>query len=245
MKAAYRAAKAANPEAIIVGVDTFRGHDEKWTEPVLAASGTDCFDVFSFHDYNDVVYGGPGAGPEVGARDFRKLQGKYGTVKPLWNTEGNLFGVGSFYAPEAGGMPVGTQPAYIVRYDVCYMAQGVRTFYLYGAHSNPGLGEIDTRHIEYNGTVSTAMAARAVLASKVDGAGIPVRSEPAKGVDAYAFPPDRGKRVTVLWSYDGDEHAVAVPRGARAFDVFGNPLPPPGGGKITIGPEPVYLEEVP
>jgi hypothetical protein len=124
------------------------------------------------------------------------------------------------------------------------MAQGVGTFYLYGAHSNPALGEIDTRHIEYKCTVSAAMAARAVLASKVDGAGIPVRSEPVKGVDAYAFPPDRGKRVTVVWSYDGEEHAVPVPRGASAFDVFGNPLRP-RNGRIAIGPEPVYFEEVP
>ena len=236
---AGRAAKDVNPEARIIGVDTTRGLDT-WTDGVLAASGTGDYDFLSFHDYNDALYGGPDSLPLTQAKTFNAAQNKYGTAKPLWDTEGGLFGVGSFYAPQTGGMPVGQQPAYIVRYDVTMMGAGVQKFFLYAIHTDPMMGDISTVQTENDRAIRPLLGARAVLASLVDGAGRPVRTEPAQGVDCYSFPPENGRIVRVLWSYDGAVHALAPRPRSRRLDVFGNSLPK---SAVAIGPEPVY--EVP
>lgn len=236
---AYKTAHAANPNALIVGIDTTRGSDENWTDPALKASGPAFYDVFSFHDYNDVLYGGPTSMAQSQANRFNELQAKYGTPKPLWDTEGGLFGVGSFYAPETGGMPVQEQPAYIVRYDVTMMAAGVRRFFPYAVHTDPVMGGTETVLTEQDRAVKPLLAARAVLASLVDGAGRPTRIEPVKGVDEYTFPPQNRKAVSVLWSYDGATHALPLPKGVQALDVWSNPLPK--GWTVSVGVEPVYL----
>ncbi|HEX8236978.1 MAG TPA: hypothetical protein VF600_13550 [Abditibacteriaceae bacterium] len=240
IKTAYTAAKQANPNAYVIGVDTYRGYDE-WTNAVLSNAGPQNFDGFSFHDYNDALYGGPQTVPQDNATHFIAVQKAYGTPKPLWNTEGGLFGVGSWYAPETGGMGATIQPAYIVRYDVTYMAAGARAFFLYAIHTDGAMGDIETRTNEHDRAVKPILAARAVLASLVDGSGQPQRSEPVKGVDQYTYPRDvkQGRTVAVLWSYDGAPRSVTVPRGVRVLDVWGNVVAPQAG-KVTLTPEPIY-----
>ena len=56
----------------------------------------------------------------------------------------------------------------------------------------------------------------------------------------YTFPLGEGPVVTVVWSYDGQPHALPVPRGAQVLDVFGNPMPVTGG-TIALAAEPIYL----
>jgi hypothetical protein len=121
------------------------------------------------------------------------------------------------------------------------MAAGVKAFFLYAIHTDGGMGEIETRTNEHDRAVKPILAARAVLASLVDGLGQPQRSEPAKGVDHYTYPRDakQGRSVSVLWSYDGAPHSVPVPRGVRVLDVWGNSVRPQSG-KVTITPEPIY-----
>jgi len=238
LQEAYRVAKEVNPACVIVGVDTCRGQ-EKWTDDVLRCAGTDAYDAFSFHDYNDTLYGGPVTVPTELSAILRKAQEKAGTPKPTWNTEGGLFAVGSFYTPLTGGMPAELQLSYIVRYDVCYMAEGVHNFFLYGIHSDPAMGQVECRTIEHDRAIRPILAARAVLASLVDGAGVPVRHEPVEGVDQYTFPARAGEQVSVLWSYAGENRVVPVPPATVVLDIFGNPLPP--GATLQLGYEPRYL----
>lgn len=239
MQIADTTAHAANPDATVVGVDTYQASDSTWTDPVLKAAGTGAYDIFSFHDYSDSLYGGPENHALVQARTFRALQGNYGTVKPLWNTEGGLFAAGSFYAPETGGLPARDQPAYIVRYDVCMMGAGVQKFFPYAVHTDPSMGNIETNLTEFDRAIKPFLAARAVLASLVDGAGRPTRSEPVKGVDDYTFPAQNGQTVSVLWSYDGASHPLPIQKGVKVLDIWGNRLS--AKAIVTVGPEPLYL----
>ncbi len=231
---AYTVAKTVNPQVSILGIDTYPG--STWTNLVLPHAGPKYFDGFSFHEYNDAVFGGPNPIPSLRRREFIEAQAKFGQPKPLWNTEGGLFGVGSWLASETGGMPVTQQPAYIVRYDVTHMAAGIHATYLYALHTDPTLGDIQTATSEYDRSVKPILAARAVLASMVDGLGAPVRSELVKGVDLYTYP---GGRTSVLWSYDGEKHSLRVPRGVRVLDVWGNTLPE--AATISVGVEPIYF----
>ena len=230
---AHDAAHQANPAVNIIGVDTVSGHDDDWAKPVLKAGGTKSFEAFSFHDYTDVLYGGPDAGPLRETANYRALMNEVGAAKPIWNTEGGSFGIGSWLAPQTGGMKPRDQVAYIVRYDVTMMAAGARKSFLYAMHTDPAMGEIETRVTEVGNVVKPILAARAVLASLVDGAGTPTRVEPVKGVDQYNF----ANGVSVLWSYDGADHALPVPRATRAMDAMGNALQ---SAQVTVGAEPIY-----
>jgi hypothetical protein len=239
LKSAYRTAKRASPDAYIVGIDTYRGRGG-WTEEALAAAGTDHFDAFSFHDYYDAFYGGPEPMPLATVRHFTEEQRKHGTPRPIWNTEGGLFAAGSWYVPGTGGMSARDQLAYIVRYDVTYLAAGVKRFFIYAMHSDPRMGDVGCNVIEHDRAIRPVLAARAVLAHFVDGAGQPKRTEPVPGVDSYEFPPQDGRSVTVLWSHDGESHRVPVSRGAEVFDVMGNRVRS-DGGSVDVDHEPVYV----
>ena len=235
MRAAYQEAHRANPNAQVLGVDTNEGYLDKWTRPVLKAAGTEDYDFFSFHDYNDSLYGGPPAANRAFklTAEQRNAQQEVGKVKPLYNTEGGNGSPASFYTPQAGGFPIGGQAAQSVRFNVSYMATGTRAFFLYAIHSDPAMGEIEWRANEWDNALKPALAARAVLQSLVDGSGVPTRLEPEKGVDMYTF----GNGVRVLWAFDGATHRIEVPKGVRALDVWGNVLQMK---TIEVGNEPVY-----
>ena len=118
------------------------------------------------------------------------------------------------------------------------MAAGVEKFIYYTLHAPAAAGDISLSALEYDRTLRPVLVARAVLASLVDGAPCLGRTEPAAGVEAYDFKPTDGTRVTVLWSYDGATHEFAVPPGATALDVSGNPI---AGTRLTLSAEPVYF----
>ncbi|HVF85385.1 MAG TPA: endo-1,4-beta-xylanase, partial [Abditibacteriaceae bacterium] len=240
LRAAYQEAKAANPNAQIIGIDTFRGYDDNWTKPALKAAGLQFFDVFSFHDYNDAFYGGPDNLAQAQVQTFTTLMRPYGTPRPLWNTEGGPGHIGSFYASETGGLAIASQATYMVRYDVTHMAAGTRNSFLYAMPTDPAMGEPTYCADEFDRAIKPIVAARAVLASLVDGAGVPTRSEPVKGVDFYTFPRLGGQVVSVLWSYDNTPHQINVPRGVRVLDVWGNAIKVTRE-QVTAGFEPIYF----
>jgi hypothetical protein len=231
---AYRVAKEVNPQAYIIGIDTYPG--KEWTDQVLPFAPPEFYDGFSYHEYNDAIFGGPQAVPFLRRTEFMEAQKKHGTPKPLWNTEGGLGGVGSFLTPQTGGMLAAMQPTFQVRFDVTQMAAGVQAFYAYAMHTDPTLGTIDHTYTEYDRSVKVVVAARAVLASLVDGMGTPQRTEPIKGVDYFSFPQNK---VHVLWSYDGQEHTVPVPAGMKVLDVWSNPIK--AGATVSVGNEPIYF----
>ncbi len=237
MQAADEEAHRANPRAQIFGVDTTEGFLDKWTRPVLKAAGTENYDIFSFHDYNDALYGGPPASNRafILTQEQRMAQHEFGTIKPIVNTEGGTSSPASFYTPQAGGLPLAGQAAQAVRFNVSYMATGTRAFFLYAIHSDPAMGDIEWRVNEWDNSLKPALAARVVLQSLVDGSGVPIRSEPKNGVDMYTFP----NGVRVLWAYDAATHQLSMARGLRALDVWGNTLT--REKVVNVGIEPIYL----
>lgn len=235
---AYEEAKKANPRANILGIDTFPGRDDAWTIPALKASGHNPFDAFSFHDYSDVLYGSSQPRAATMVTHFDELQRQFGAAKPQWMTEGGAASVGSMYAAETGGLSPAAQPAYIVRYDVSHLAAGTRRIFLYSVRGGTAMGDTGYQATEHDGAIRPILAARAVLASLVDGAGKPRRHDWEKGVDGYDFPSHGEKQVSVLWAYDNAAHSLSVPTGARALDVWGNTLK---GAKVSVGFEPIYL----
>ncbi|MCK9308214.1 MAG: hypothetical protein M0P17_11885, partial [Methanoculleus sp.] len=225
----------------IVGVDTYRGN-EKWTSDALAG-GTGIFDVFSYHEYNNNRMGEPGTPIAVATSTarWRELLAEHGGERPIWNTEGGSESIGSFYRPETGGIPYQLQPAYIVRYDVCCMAAGVERFFLYSLHPDRGEGNIFCANLEHDRAIKPLLAARAVLASLIDGNGLPSEITVADGIRCFRFPPENGRSLHVLWGNGKSPLPGALTDNAEVMDIWGNPLPTTA--PLTPGLEPIYLRK--
>ncbi|MDQ2732613.1 MAG: carbohydrate binding domain-containing protein, partial [Armatimonadota bacterium] len=111
LKAAFTNAKAANPDARVIGIDTYNG--DTWTAKALAAANSNNFDAMSFHLYDPAFFGGPNSTPVRIAISLNEQQAAAGgPVRPLWDTEGGPGDFASFYAPDGGGLPLATQAAY-------------------------------------------------------------------------------------------------------------------------------------
>jgi hypothetical protein len=240
LREAYPVAKEANPGAVILGIDTCRGMDSFTETALRVCGGSSSYDVFSYHDYYSVFYGGPNPQTARDAASYRALQQKYGEVKALWMSEGAPDeGIQSFYWPLGEEQATRSQLARTIRSDVTLMASGVQHAFYYTLHADPPEGMMTWIALEHDRTIRPLLAGRAVLASLVDGAECLGRSEPAAGLDCYGFRQTDGERVDVLWSYDGQAHAVAAPKEGEALDALGNPIA--GTGALEVGTEPVYF----
>lgn len=228
---AARTARETNPSARILGFNT-AAHKGDWTREALAATPPGAFDIFSFHDYNASFYGGADSNAVRLARRFTEIQVAWGEPRPLWDTECGPGHVASWHAsPGASGKGISprAQLAHIVRFDVAQMSAGVRRSFYYTLHHPPPSGESAYQALEHDGGIRPVMAARAVLASLVDGARWLERIEPASGLEAHVFERRDGSRVSVIWS-TGDPVWYAPPPGTEMLDVLGNrvatlPLP--------------------
>jgi hypothetical protein len=238
LREAYPVARQANPDVVIVGIDTERGMDEFTEWALKACGGSNSYDAFSYHDYYSALYGGPNPQPARDAAAYRAFQLKYGQARPVWMTEGApAEGIQSFYWPLGQEQATRSQLARTIRFDVTLMAAGVQHSFYYTLHADPPEGEFTLTALEHDRTIRPLLAARAVLASLVDGAECLGRSEPVAGVDCYGFRQADGKRIDVLWSHDGRPHTVAAPKEAEVLDALGNPL----AANVDLGREPVYF----
>jgi len=247
LKIAYATAKAANPKATILGIDTYRPirtYYKDFTKLALQASGSAYYDVFSYHDYPPDSVVGPQDNIEIkDGNEFRALQARYanGPVKPQWTTEGGVGGgVLSMYGSYNDGSTLMADQGKMVRLLVGLMAAGSKRFFLYTFHNDASFyGRTDIVALEYDRAIRPQLAAYGMLARLVDGAGTPSIDNRAPGVNIFRFPVVAGKQVDVLWSYDGQIHELPFPKSADVLDVQGNPLPP--AAAFGVGPIPVYV----
>lgn len=239
---ASEAARAANPSARILGFGA-AAHKLAWTAEALAATPSDAFDVFSFHDYNASFYGGAESNAVRLANRFTEVQRPHGEPRPLWDTECGPGHVASWHAlpgVSGKGLSPRAQMAHIVRFEVTQLSAGVRRSFYYTLHNPPPSGESAYQAVEHDGAIRPVMAARAVLASLVDGARWLERIEPAPGLEGHVFERKDGERVTVLWSLGGDTTPApfSPPAGGRVLDIVGNLL---AARPLVVSSTPIYL----
>jgi len=235
LKSAYAAAKEVDPSAQIVG---FSAANVEWARAALAVSGTQSYDIFSYHDYNPSLYGGNPNNADHLVSRFTAVQKDFGEAKPLWDTEGGAGNIASWYGTESSTLSPRMQMTHIVRFDVTQFAAGVQRFFFYTLEGGKPIGCDGYDGLEYDGSIRPVLAASAVLASLIDGASFLERTEMAPQVEAFKFRQEDGTVVTVVWANDSNGHDIPVPDGAQAIDILGNPLP---GSSIKISAEPIYF----
>lgn len=238
LKIAHATAKETDPDLQIVGFGA-AAHKYEWVKEALKAAGSEAYDIFAFHDYNPSFYEGERNNALRLAAQFREWQEPFGPPKPLWNTEGGPGHVASWYgAGETKNLSPRRQMSHIVKFDVGQMAAGVRRFFYYTLHGTTPSGEDGFSILEHDFSIRPALAARAVLASLLDGAEFLERLEISPGVEGFRFRNEDGSLIMVAWCEDGRSHELPVPEGIRVLDILGNDKSSP---VIRLTSEPVYL----
>ena len=238
MRAAYEEAKATNPNATMVGIDTY---PDFWEKGVLACGGYPYYDVASWHRYDSNLAGrinDPIA--QVNAR-INAEQAKYGPPKPLICSEGGIDVTmfhGSFFSfanPALMGDWQRGADAY-PRMFLSIIASGSKRFIAYSMHSLPRYGVSTHNMVEPNWLLRPLHLALAGLAHFVEGTRFEKRLSPVPDATALLFSQalprdfsDGPSTVAVLFS-DGEESeplAQPLPEGLKGFDRFGNAAPTP------------------
>ena len=251
LKAAYEAAKEADPGATIVGT-CGPPWSIGWYESVFAAGGLQYQDIVSAHLYP------PGGGnapldydETLGAfvASIRAAMRTHGEEKELWDTEAGMTPASPFnrlirphYFRNYGNpVPAQLMTEMTARLYVTHLAEGIKFFY-YLLH---GSFEYDSSLCENDGSPLPAAAAIAVAASVLDGAEF-VKTIDIGPVRARAF--TRGDEgIVTLWGVGlqgrrPDLPLALSPRTVR--DVMGNPAPVArrdGSVVLPISPSPLYL----
>jgi trimeric autotransporter adhesin len=244
LKVAYRAAKRADPDCVVVGGVT-AGPDLNFLRGMYAHGAGDSFDVLSYHNYSQVQdllteY------PAVAA--IRELMAAHGDAdKPIWHTESG------FYTGPVG-LSDAEQASRIVRYSLGLLALGIdKTFQLtvYDWTDNPEHHEVS----EYRGltrmdyTPKPALRAYQFMTRHIGARTFAGHVRPAAGVWGQLFEDEHGSRVLVLWR-DWEQPATAVTLAldpvTLVSDLYGawQVLREPRGQHVlVIGRDPVYVFE--
>ncbi len=223
VKAAYRAAKQADPECrVLAGIGMWPASRVALFEGLFEAGAYDFLDAVDVHTY-------PGLTPpevhEEGFPNFIALIKKYGPQKPVWLTEHGYYADDDFEAlpHRHGGFNVPlpserVQAEYLLKFDVMLFANGVEKVF-YHAGTCPGLHKQNTEGIffEYGGAPRKVFAAVSALADLL--------SPDAKFVRELALGKER--------------HGYVFQRSKLAFvDFMGNRL---AEREVALSPTPVYI----
>lgn len=246
LKAAYEEAKQANPNATIVGVDTY---PFQWDQAVLALGALPYFDTLSFHRYDHMLYGRPDDAIAFEAARLRAEQAKYGDPKPIELTEGgpdvSLYH-GSFFSfadPRLTGDWSRNTDQY-ARMFLTVIANGIERFTAYSVHGEPGSYGSPSHNLVEPGPLLRPMhLAVAALAQFVEGAEYAQRLNPAPDISAFVFHQpntrffaDEPSTVVALIAHGEEPEALPrpIPAGVRCFDRWGNPADAPTEAQCGI-----------
>lgn len=233
-RAAWRAIKAADPQATVVGLCgtwDVGGDLYGWVKACLALGAGSTMDAIAIHGYHckdrDYVARVRTLARELGGRDF-----------PVWDTETGfcnlaLYGQEPHFATAGEGLSYGlasaAAPAVVAenlaRHTANELASGVaRLSYFNLTVPWTTLGKADMGLMNYDGSPDMGLVCQNFLIEALADArpGRPLRC--ASGVVAYLFERPAGA-LAVYWLEEGDgrEARLALP-GALATDLLGGAL---------------------
>ncbi len=209
LKAAYRAAKRANPDAVIVAGCSSSQTPEDWVEKIFSEGAYDYMDVLSFHYYTDGRPGDElGTPTSVHINKIRGLMRKYGKgrQKPIWETESGIMFPGSAYGNLLQVGPGYRTPedaaTYLVRNYIHLLSSGVEKWFYYSMVSSHRIDRAEaTGFFEWDGSPRPAAVAYAQLAWALSNTRFSrVLSLPTGLQGAEFIGPDRA--VQIVWDRD-------------------------------------------
>ena len=254
LEGAYRAIKAADPNAAVIGGLAIEPK-HIFGDEFISQGGLGYCDILNLHPYGGLTV------PEEFIKDFERIQNamrQSGQRKPIWATETAYYAVDDKpwtpWAPPPGHFSAGlllpderTAADYIVRHAIIMLAYGTaRIFYhepIEGMVNN-GAMDIENTFLGVDAVPRKCYAALSALANMLGPspryAG-PLDASSADNVYGYAFQCD-DCALLAAWTgkQDGESKTIelVVPEGCTVYNVMGNKAP---GEKALLTESPIYL----
>jgi hypothetical protein len=212
LKVAYKQAKKADPECIVVG-GVFAGPDSRFLDEMYQHGVKGYFDILSFHTYGQ----DPREDIRIqGVEDLRNVMKKYDDEKPIWCTETGVF-------TGAGGADQETQAKLVVKSTITLLSADVeKVFQLSLRNWTKEEDAVDhsARYGLYlvDGTPKKAAIAFKTMVRELTGARYIGRADIVEGVRGHLFEKD-GEQVLVLWSLK-DKVNAQVNLGSREIQTI-------------------------
>lgn len=263
LKVAYKAAKKANPNAVIIGGGTVQKPLHRWIKEIISSGAYDYFDILSFHGYTNDR---PGDDLDISTsfylNEFESLMRQYNPeyTKAIWDTESgicnpetnyqNIFEVSDEYA-----CPGQSGPHYLIRNFIHLQANGTAKWFYYSMITSHRSDRREcTGFFEWDGSPRPLAVAYAVLSSFLEDAHFERMLELPYGFSGARFKA-QDKVISIVYKQGGDEKKIiALPvtggESVKAYNVMGNPVKIEVGQSNTvsllIGKDPLYvIESVP
>ena len=247
LKATYRAVKAADPTATVVGIGGCQvlGRS-KWLEEIFAAGGLEACDAVAYHGYGTASWSTTTTPERLIKRveEWRALMRKYGRALPIWDTETGIQLAGASRKSHIpGDTPPGIGAHLMPKMIATARAAGVERLLLYSAHELTHAGSLGFNFIfDFNNQMKSAGVPVAVAASLLEGTGFIEFTRPVP--DAIQMTFSRGtRRIAVVWAGQG-QHAIPRPfptdQDHRLVNCWGRDIGP-AKDTVSATTEPVYV----
>lgn len=263
--AVYPVIKAANPRAQVamggLAYDNFEdqggGFTREFLDDVLAAGGGQCFDVMNFHYYpvfepNWAPYG---AGLSGKASYLRSKLEQYGVMnKPMISTEA---GWHSSSSPDFPSTPQ-IQSRYVVKLFAQSLASHleVMTWWTWiDPGSGYGANGLLTQSLERKPAYDAYRTAAKELGYALFQRSLSASELGSTALEGYRFNSQGNQPLYVLWSNDAVTRTVSLPLSrAQVTGMYGELITQVRDGddgrmdgrvRVTVGPNPIYVEAIP
>jgi len=229
LKAAAKAIRAVDPDAIIVGLGGASiGGFGDWVQGIFAAGGLEACDVVAYHGYGTGSWTAA-ARPEALAEKtalWRSWMQEQGRVVPLWDTE---TGIEIRTSSRKYSLPQGAPPlagaTLMPKMIATARAAGVQRMFLYSAHELTHAGSLGLNFVfDFNNQMKAAGVPAAVAAAMLEGRACTGLDRPGDGVIRIRFE-GRGERVDVVWTAGEDVRWRPERKPQRVVSSWGRELP--------------------
>ncbi len=261
LKTAYKAAKKADPQCVIVGSG---GNGTEWLEKLFKLGGLEYMDVVSQHYYT-IPRNTPFEGHKRESRRGNLLERiphekalirkyNHGRDKPLWNSETGWPLVSwhdkvrlpkRFFAAQdhvSRTELVRRRANYLIRHHVVAFASGVDRYFQFYFENTDNIAKSNLFYMtEHDFAPTAAMTAYAAMTRLLDGAEFLRRITLGMYDGCYLVRLKNGRECYIIynWYEQGTPQArIKLPAGTTVMDIMGNecsfPVQPDGFTKIPI-----------
>lgn len=265
LKAAYEAAKEADPNCIIVGggaTSDWGGSPASWTTRLLELDRTEHLDVLAIHLYSTTS---PEKTQNIGTENIiavlKTQTGEYGRDIPIWHTEKNHVTTRGGYTEKEMNLPelynreqsfevydFRAKAEYIIRETLIVSSVGKGPFFLFTPPPNEEfnynfIGPYALSAMEYDGAPCPELIAVNGFARMLEGRSSPVGMVKLTTNDYSAIYQGSEGILVALWNSEA-ETWLELPQDFGNFSLynwFGAETPKPEDGRLQIGTAPVYL----
>ena len=266
LKATYEAAKAADPDCVIVGIcstSDWGGEPAPWTKRVMELDKCQSMDVLSIHMYcNTQPEEYMNIGTNVMLANLKKEMEKYGKKLPIWHTEKSHNTTTMGYSDKKLKMPpvylrepgfrvpdFRAKTEYLIRETLIDSCSGNGPFFWFGKLPNDIFimsqsNEYGLGHTEFDGSPCPEILAANGLARMLEGRGTPKELCKLDASKYAAIYEGKDGTLAAIWDSAGKSE-VKLPGNIGAFslyNMFGTAIDKPANNSLKLSGAPVYLK---